>query len=48
MQRARERKRERERERERERDMRNDEVQSTARRTERLEGEPKVLQILMP
>jgi len=38
----------RERERERERDMRNDEVQSTARRTERLEGEPKVLQILMP
>ena len=45
----RERAREREREREREkRDMRNDEVQSTARRTERLEGEPKVLQILMP
>ena len=44
----RERKKKRERERERERDMRNDEVQSTARRTERLEGEPKVLQILMP
>ena len=46
-----ERKKEREREREREREkryMRNDEVQSTARRTERLEGEPKVLQILMP
>ena len=44
-----EREKEREREREREkRDMRNDEVQSTARRTERLEGEPKVLQILMP
>ena len=40
--------REREREKEREIDMRNDEVQSTARRTERLEGEPKVLQILMP
>ena len=44
----RERAREREREWERGRYMRNDEVQSTARRTERLEGEPKVLQILMP